>query len=365
MTYKKALYFIGRCLSLAKYPERKKSVEETIKSDDVDWDLVIKLSSNQMVIPTLYLNLKRGHLLDLLPEGLELYFEEITQANTKRNKALLRQVNNLAMLLEKHQIKPIFLKGTAHLIGGLYQDIGERMIGDIDILVAKNQVEEVAAILKKEAYYNRLEEEKFEKPRHYRRLAHKDYIASVEVHWDILEEGHKHDLNYEILFDNKQKQGSFYLPSFEHQALHNTLNVQVNDHAFYRGLILLRQLYDCFLLSFKPGVELALKDYKHDYFLKNLYLKWVHKLFETEVILYQKSIFLNVLMWRYHLMTNKNLHKISTEINYFSNRFYNYPRQIVLAFKNKSKRQNIIKSLTTKGWLKRHIQSYKNNRLIK
>lgn len=359
MTYKQALYFVGECLSLAKYPERKRTIENLINSDYVDWDLVVKLSSNQMVVPTLYLNLKRNNLLKNLPEGLDLYFEEITQANTQRNKALLKQANHLVILLEEHQIKPLFLKGTAHLIAGLYQDLGERMVGDIDILVAKNQVKEVAAMLKNEGYYNRLKNEELAKPRHYRRLAHKAYIASVEIHWDILEEGHKHNLNYDVLFDDKQKIDSYYLPSFEYQALHNVLNAQVNDHAYKRGLILIRQLYDCFLLSFKPNVNAALKAYKHDSFLKNLYLKWVSDLFKTEKILYKKSLVLNLLLLRYQLMTNKKLYKIASETSYFSNRFYNYPRQVVLSFSNKSKRQNIIKSLITKGWLKRHIESYK------
>jgi len=358
MTYKQALFFIGDCLALAKYPTRKDSLANLLESDYVDWDMVVKLSSNQMVVPTVYVNLKRAQLLSLLPVGLKAYFEEITQQNTTRNVAILKQARHIAIVLEKHNIKPLFLKGTAHLIGNLYQDIGERMIGDIDFLVAKNQIEEVAAILKKEAYFNRLENEELEKPRHYRRLAHKDYIASVEIHWNILEEGHKHNLNYKTLFDNKQKQDFFYLPSFEHQALHNILNAQVNDHAYKRGLILPRQLYDCFLLSFKPDVAKALKDYSPDYFLKNLYLKWVHKLFKTKTVLYKKSLFLNLLLLRYQFMTNKNLYKIASETAYFSNRFYNYPRQVVLAFNNKSKRQNIIKSLTTKGWLKRHIESY-------
>ncbi|MCF6212540.1 MAG: nucleotidyltransferase family protein [Flavobacteriaceae bacterium] len=363
MTYKQTLFFVGECLSLVKYPERKKKIARLITSGYVDWDMLVKFSSNQMVVPAVYFNLKNAQLLALLPEGLERYFEKITQANRSRNKALLKQANDLAILLQKHQINAIFLKGMAHLIGGLYQDIGERMVGDIDILVAKNRVKETASLIKKGGYYNCLENEELDKPRHYRRLAHKDYIASVEIHWDILEEGHKHDLNYETLFDNKQKQGSFYLPSFEHQALHNTLNAQVNDHSYKRGLILVRQLYDCFLLSFYPNVQNALKDYNQDYFLKNIYFKWLHKLFKAEFILYKKTLFLNVLMWRYLLMTDKTLYIISTNIFYFCNRFYNYPRQMVLAFNNKSKRQNIIKHLTTKGWLKKHLQSYKKGRL--
>jgi hypothetical protein len=31
----------------------------------------------------------------------------------------------------EHDISPIFLKGTAHLLDGMYMDIGERMVGEI------------------------------------------------------------------------------------------------------------------------------------------------------------------------------------------------------------------------------------------
>jgi len=34
-------------------------------------------------------------------------------------------------------ISPIYLKGTGNLIDGFYEDIGERIIGDIDFLVCK------------------------------------------------------------------------------------------------------------------------------------------------------------------------------------------------------------------------------------
>jgi len=359
MTYKQTLYFVGHCLSLAKYPERKGAIEKLISSNYVDWDKVVKFSSNQMVVPALYFNLKRAQLLKLLPEGLEFYFKEIAKANRQRNEALIIQVNHLVSILDIHKIKPLFLKGMAHLLEGLYLDIGERMIGDIDFLIAQNQVEEVVTILKEAGYTNFFENEELEKPRHYGRIVHKDFIASVEIHWDILEENHLHTLSYDVLFADKQKIENIHVLSFAHQALHNMLNAQVNDHSYKRGLILLRQLYDCFLLSYKPDVKSALKNYKKDYFLKHIYFKWLHKLFKTEFILYKKSLFLNVLMWRYLLMTNKTLYKISTNISYFCNRFYNYPRQIILAFNNKSKRQNIIKHLTTKGWLKRHFESYK------
>jgi len=359
MTYKQTLYFVGHCLSLAKYPERCKEIAGLIKSNDVDWDRVVKLSSNQMVVPALYFNLKRAQLLKFLPEGLEIYFEEITQANKIRNEALIKQVNHLVSILDKHKIKPLFLKGMAHLLEGLYHDICERMLSDIDFLVAQDQVEKVAEILKKEGYKRLYEGGLLFKSRHYARLIHKDFIGAVEIHWNVLDNKDATKLNYDLLFSNKQKKANYYVPSFAHQALHNLLNAQINDKSFYEGSILLRQLYDCFLLTFEKDVPKALKDYHHNYFLKNIYLKWLHELFKTEAILYKKSLFLNVLMLRYEFTANKNLYKIEKVITYYSYRIYNYPRQVVLAFNNKSKRQNIVKSLTTKGWLKRHLKSYK------
>lgn len=353
------MYFVGECLSLAKYPERSKEIARYIKSNYVDWDKVVEFSSNQLVVPSLYLNLKNAQLLNLLPEGLEIYFKEITQANKIRNEALIKQVNHLVSILDKHKIKPLFLKGMAHLLEGLYQDIGERMLSDIDFLVSRNQVEKVAEVLKREGYTRLYEGGLLFKSRHYARLIHKDFKGAIEIHWNVLDNKDASKLNYDLLFSDKQKIADYYVPSFAHQALHNMLNAQISDRSFYEGSILVRQLYDCFLLTFEKDVPKAFEGYHHNYFLKNIYLKWLHKLFKTEVILYKKSLFLYFLMLRYEFTANKNLYKIEKAVRYYSYRIYNYPRQIVLAFKNKSKRQNILKSLTTKGWLKRHLQSYK------
>jgi len=359
MTYKQTLYFVGGCLSLVKYPERREEISKQISSDFVDWDKVVEFSSNQVVVPALYYNLKQAELLNLLPEGLEYYLEDIANTNRKRNEALIKQVNHLVSILDKHNIKPLFLKGMAHILEGLYLDIGERMVSDIDFLVAKDEIEKVAEILKKEGYTRLYEEGLLYKSRHYARLIHKDFIGAIEIHWSVLDENNASKLSYEQLFLNKQKVANYFVPSYADQALHNMLNAQINDDSFKNGILLLRQLYDCFLLSSKPTVQSTLKNFKHDYYLKNLYLKWLHKIFKTEVLLYRKSFFLNFLMLRYEFTSNKKLYKIEKVVAYYSYRIYNYPRQIVLAFKNKNKRKNIIKNLTSKGWIKRHLNSYK------
>ncbi len=359
MTYKQTLYFVSSCLSLVKYPERRNEISKLISSGHVDWDSVVKFSSNQVVVPSLYYNLKEAQLLQLLPEGLEYYFEEISNGNKQRNEALVKQANHLVSILDKHKIKFVFLKGMAHILEGLYLDLGERMVSDIDFLVNEDQVDKVAELLKEEGYTRLSEEGLLYKSRHYARLVHKDFIGALEIHWNVLDDKHASKLSPDLLFSSKQKIGNYYVPSYAHQALHNMLNAQVNDNSYKTGIILLRHVYDGFLLSFKPEVQTTLQKYKHNYYLKNLYLKLLHKLFKTEVSLYRKSFLLNFLMLRYEFTTNEKLYKIEKAVTYYSFRIYNYPHRIVLTLMNKTIRQKTINNLTTKGWFKRHLKSYK------
>jgi hypothetical protein len=359
MTYKQVLYFVSSCLSLVKYPERRNEISKLITTDFVDWDHIVKFSSDQMVVPALYYNLKHAELLKLLPEGLEYYFEQISNSNRLRNEDLIKQVDHLVGILDQHQIKPVFLKGMAHVLEGLYLNISERMVSDIDFLVSKDQVEIVAEILKREGYTRLFPEGSPFYTRHYARLIHDDFSGALEIHWNVLDNKNASKLSYDLLFSNKQKIGNYYVPSYAHQVLHNMLNVQVNDKSYKTGIILLRQIYDCFLLSHKPDIQSTLIEYKHYYYLKNLYLNLLHKLFKTEVPLYKKSFVLNFLMIRYKFSIDESLYKIEKSIPYLGQRIYNYPHQFILAFKNKEKRKSLLKNLTTKGWLKRHLKSYK------
>ena len=54
-------------------------------------------------------------------------------------------------MLKQHSVNPIFVKGS-DLIKGLYEDIAERMIGDIDFLVSKNKYDLTSKILLEHNY---------------------------------------------------------------------------------------------------------------------------------------------------------------------------------------------------------------------
>ena len=51
-----------------------------------------------------------------------------------------------------NNIRPIFLKGTANLLAGVYEDIGERMVGDIDFIFSQQDYPKAITILRDFGY---------------------------------------------------------------------------------------------------------------------------------------------------------------------------------------------------------------------
>jgi hypothetical protein len=364
MTYKQALYFIGKCLTLSRYPERIIEVSQQILSNAIDWETIVRVSSGHMVLPTFYLSLKQADLLHFLPQDLVVYSEEITQLNRERNKALIKQAKKISLLLRSQDITTVFLKGTAHLLEDLYTDIGERMVGDIDFIVAKDQVEKVATILIKEGYKPMSPFVKGEQryAKHYSRLIHSKAIAAVEIHWALTLQSHKTNLDYQTIFKEKQNLNTVFVPSYRHQAIHNILNTQINDKGFLYGKVSPRQMYDGFLLQQKPRVLESCLQYKYDYYRKTLYLKLIQHIFDFKSLRIDNSLFLQILMLRYNLSLNNP--KINFVINYgifLILRIIEYVKRIIQACYRKDVRIRVINNLKNPSWYGEHIRSYKTH----
>jgi len=362
MTYKKAVYFIGKCLTLSYYPERVKEVSQQILSGAVDWKIIVRAASGHMVLPAVYLNLKYADLLHLLPQDLVTYCAEITHLNRERNKAIIKQAKKISLLLRSQDITVVFLKGTAHLLENLYDDIGERMVGDIDFIVAENQIEKAANLLIQNGYKPAGDfiSTKQMGSKHYPRLIHPTELAAVEIHWAVVLKSHKTNLDYRAIFKEKQAVNTVFVPLYSHQAIHNILNTQINDKGYLYGKVSPRQLYDGFLLLQKPQVLKYCLQYKYDYYRKILYLKLMQNIFDVENINIKTSFFVQILMLRYKLSINYP--KINFIINYgifLIWRFIEYPKRIIQACYRKDVRMRVINNLKTPSWYGQHIMSYK------
>jgi len=152
MTYKEALLFIGKSLTLDCYPGRADEIRSVIRSGSVIWEQIVSVGTAHFVFPALFLQFKRSGLLPELPADLVVYMEEFTELNRQRNRQLIEQATELTALLNLHGISPVFLKGTAHLFDGLYNDIAERMIGDIDFLVTEKDLIKASDVMMNQGY---------------------------------------------------------------------------------------------------------------------------------------------------------------------------------------------------------------------
>ena len=125
-----------------------------IKNNHKFWDKFVKIGSSHYVIPTLYFKLKERDFLKLLNTELVSYLEEIYNQNFNRNIELVKEVNEISHLLKSNNINHVFLKGAA-LVSSIYNEsIGARMVGDIDILIAKDQIFNAQKLFQENNYKN-------------------------------------------------------------------------------------------------------------------------------------------------------------------------------------------------------------------
>jgi hypothetical protein len=256
MTYKETLFFIAKCLTIFVEKKNKKEVEKELIKDNIDWDAVVKVSTSHFVFPALYCNLKRVGFLKYIPDDLSAYMKYITDLNRQRNNQIITQAKEVNNLLLNHNITPIFIKGTSNILTGLYEDIAERMVGDIDLLFSKNDFFKAIEILKNNGY-SKFDKNSYYSPnfRHYPGLVKPKMIATIEIHKEVLKEKFRDEFNYKIISKELQKINNFTVLGYDNQLSLSVFANQINDYGFKFKKIALRSAYDVFLLSKKVNTH--------------------------------------------------------------------------------------------------------------
>ena len=261
MTYKETLFFIGKCLTISLEEKNKKEIELALKTTTIDWDSVVKVSTSHFVFPALYCNLKRVDFLHYLPADLVAYMKHITDLNRDRNQQIIAQAEDINDLLLTNKITPIFLKGTGNLLEGLYEDIAERMVGDIDFLVSKKEYKKVITVLKNDGY-NVFKKEYELREKHYPRMIKKNNIAAIEVHYDMLTPKFSKFFNYEFIKNSILKtSNNISVLSYSNQILLTILSAQLNDRNYWFKKINFKNIYDFYNLSFNCYLPLIVTNF--------------------------------------------------------------------------------------------------------
>ena len=256
MNYKETLFFIAKCLTISLEDKNRDEIELILETTDIDWDAVVKISTAQYVFPALYCNLIRVGFIRYLPQELVNFMEHITNLNRDRNKQIISQAQDLNTVLLKNNITPIFLKGTGNLLASLYDDIAERMVGDIDFIFSKEDYPKAIAILIEFGYSDVVKiDYNFPIFNHYPRMKKENSIAAVEIHKELLLEKYASEFNYNFIHKDSQVINEVTVLSYANKLNLSIIANQINDSGFYYKTMALRNAYDVFLLSKKTNAK--------------------------------------------------------------------------------------------------------------
>ena len=104
-------------------------------------------------------------------------------------KILLKEAKELSELLYKNNINHIFLKGTALLLSNVFEDIGERMMCDIDFIIQHKDEEKIKKVLEKNNYVNKDSISVYFKClslNTFRGIVNKNKTMALEPHFELL-----------------------------------------------------------------------------------------------------------------------------------------------------------------------------------
>ena len=330
--------------------KNKAEVQLILKSNAVNWEEVVKVSTSHYVFPALYCNYKRAKFLKYLPTDLVDYMKYITDLNRNRNKKIIEQAKKLNCLLLNNDIRPIFLKGTANLLLGLYEDIAERMLGDIDFLFSENDFVKAINILNNDNY--RIHENQldyFKGFRHHSRMIKNHNIAAVEIHKEVIIEKYRDEFSCEMIKNNTQIINEYSFPSFENQLSISIISSQINDYGFELKNFPLRNAYDVFLLSKKVDAKMAISKFNNLRIPLNCFLANCNLFFgDLETLEYFKTKETVKYLKAFKKFGNKRKSNFKTNIKLL---IINFRRRLVIVFKsifNSENRKWILKRIKRK-----------------
>jgi len=246
--------FLGRLLGQAQVgPGHGPALAEEIESGRVSWERVVEISSSHLVTPAILTALEGKNLTDLIPADLHDYLSDLRQLNIQRNEALLSQLTEIARALNEEGIEPIPLKGAAHLLAGLYGSPGDRVLGDLDVLIPAEAAREAYLALVKIGYHGYFQTnpgDPYHDHHHLPPLEHLGHRAPVELHTGPVNKRYQGVLGADemradstILTKNGVR---LRLPSMAHQLIQNILHFQSTIHhlPINRQPFPLRHLHD-------------------------------------------------------------------------------------------------------------------------
>jgi hypothetical protein len=223
---------------------------------EVDWISLIGLANDTLTTPT---------LIDLvsqsgrhIPADVCAYLRDIHRRNTARNDRLAAQLEEAVVAINAQGVMPVLLKGTATLATVPHARRGHRLMADLDILVAPDQVETALRALAGVDYELHLETDPQEE-KWVPELKRPHDVGMIDLHRSAPGPAYFYRPAGYILKHSRLLQvgrGSVYVPTATYQALTLIIHDQFQDYDYWVGGIDVRHLVELKDLANSPeGID--------------------------------------------------------------------------------------------------------------
>lgn len=354
------------CLSLDCRPEFKSDIITSFQDDNICLDF-IRFCRNKLILPTVYLKLKKHEILPFLPVDFVDFLTEVYQLNLTRNESILKQLQQILDILNEKEIYPTLLKGAGNLVDGIYSDVGERMMSDIDFLVSESEYLLSAELLQNAGYRKYVEVSGYQnimEMKHFPKLYHPDFPGAVEIHRIPVDVNYLNGFNQDLIDAEKRRAkliGGCYVLSDKHKIAHNFIHCQLSNEGFLFGGLPLRDIYDLYLFSERMPLQDVLPHIKERE-------KAIAYFALASEVLHINFDFPGKRNFSYKILKNKHDLNLKSQFLYrlyrgsvfiFQRIFIGYIGQFFQLFFSKEIRKSVFKRLSTRKWYKDHLSLYK------
>ena len=241
--------------------------------NNINFEKLITLTSGHLMLPALFFNIQKKKAAYLFPEDFIDYIKNIFAINKARNEILLEEAKELSELLVENNIKHLFLKGTALLLSNVFEDIGERMIGDIDFIIRHKDEEKIKKVLEKNKYCSKkpVSSFRFFKPKHLPRRINKNKKIAIEPHLELLSPGWRGVFNSKRLSSAfKENVKAIKTPNQSFLFDHCIYAFQIPDKGFFIPYHGHRSIYDIYKLDCKKNI--TIKNTTKDIYVRHFFM---------------------------------------------------------------------------------------------
>ncbi|HYW96436.1 MAG TPA: nucleotidyltransferase family protein [Bacteroidales bacterium] len=335
-----------------------------LKDADPDWELFTRLADGHLVLQTIYPKIAKSTLKQFFPEDLITHLRIINEMNTQRTLEIIDQCKEIDAILQEIEVSPMYMKGAANILEGLYNDPGERILHDIDILVREDQTDDAFQALINGGYkLNDVFDQRLPlSSKHYPILFKPGQPVYVEVHRYPVSPKYLDTINTDVLFSDKREINGMkgvYAMSDHHKIIHSFIHSQMEHSGHYYAREFLRTLYDLLLLSQKADPETVFKGYPEFQRYTAGYLDVFYKTFSIKPrVRYYPVPYFHCYVRRYQLsLRYPGFGKASFLVRRILRSFILFPLQAIF---DKQKRKSLIIKLFTKDWYRKQLMFYGN-----